>query len=306
VERSASLLQKIDVRKDGHRHLEDVKSRPLVATKRHDEADARKKNIERDKLKKTITIMASRADMFAVAQGLLGVPFPAVNLVTSGIDTYDNTSSSYPDARERTIEYALKIYPEIRFADIFGVAGIRCFQVALEETFAQRGLPVSLGVVFDILLKKNVDEDDRHFFAVSIVIAEAFTNMVALINQSVHASNAAGRHYLQFGSNHVALTIPLPKTLKTMKKDMFVVLSTTEDDSLYALVQSEDVRENALERLQRFADSLMWLMKSSFEEDDAAQQFQHACMYFMSAMGILVMKYISDCAQKADKMLSLA
>jgi hypothetical protein len=203
---------------------------------------------------------------------------------------------------ENSVQYALKIYPQLTPNEIFGIGAIRCFQNAIEETFLFHGLPLSLDSLFRPLLSQKDGEDPLTYLAVSIVIFKYFVDATSMVNDAlkhVHRTNT-----LKFGTVDV-ISLPEPKNIDRLRMDRvtFEFLSSTADDRLFERVNSKDVLQSAAAKIQKFGEDTIYTMERSFG-DDASKIFTESCKCFMAAMAMLVMKCVDDRLRKVSSALA--
>ena len=225
---------------------------------------------------------------FQMTENVLGT-LPMTLLVSAGIKSYHETHDEpVRSVREKTIAHALQMYPSIKRCHIFGVAGIRCLQTALEETFKAHGLNVSLDSLFDILL-----DTGKGNYAISVVIYFWFLRSVEMVNAALEK----GEEVLRFGTrNESRITFVAPRkidelSIKNGDMAVFDLLSNVKDNSeLLANANSEEVRKEARRRIIRFSHHVGWLLHRAFPER-AKEVFQQVCVCFISAVAMLVMKH---------------
>jgi hypothetical protein len=229
----------------------------------------------------------AEVQFFRVTEDILGT-LPMTSLVSAGIKSYHDTHEDpVRSVREKTIAHALQMHNQgIKRCHIFGVAGIRCLQTALEETLKAHGFDVSLETMFGNLL-------DTKNYAVSVIINFWFLRSVEMVNAALEE----GGDVLRFGSNRDSrITFAAAKKIdelmvKDEDKTVFDFLSNVEDNGeLLTKARSESVRKDARERIVRFSHHVGWMLNRAFG-NDAKHVFQQVCVCFMSAVAMLVMKH---------------
>jgi len=230
----------------------------------------------------------AEVQFFRVTEDILGT-LPMTVLVSAGIKSYHDTHEDpVRSVREKTIAHALQMHNQgIKRCHIFGVAGIRCLQTALEETLKAHGFDVSLEQMFGNLL------DTKKNYAVSVIINFWFLRSIEMVNAALEE----GHDVLRFGSkNDTRITFAAAKTndellVKDEEKTVFDFLSNVEDNGeLLAKARSEQVRSDAREKIVRFSHHVGWILNRAFGEE-AKRVFQQVCVCFMSAVAMLVMKH---------------